>query len=285
MELVARPLSPHVVRRRVARAGGGAQERVCDARVVLGVASPPALTTTCSHASPAIAPGRSWASFRLSPTAARRSEFAGSNWGDHFHPRGGPGLDAAVAGAAGSLLRSEPRFTRIGGDETSTPRPVVGRGTVAYERLRPSLWSSATPGPPPHHARGSKLEEYLGSRSRNLRSQLGRKRQALGQDHLVEMRWTGAGDDLGRDMATFVPPPRRALGCPLRDVSLTESARAGVPHGFAAALADRGWLRLCFLEADSEPVAGWAPRVACRPAVRVLPSGLRPSGPTAVSWC
>jgi CelD/BcsL family acetyltransferase involved in cellulose biosynthesis len=183
--------------------------------------------------------------------------FAGSSLGDYFHPVARAGLDEAVAGASGSLLRSEPRFTRM----------VVAENVDAEADWWVELSRTSGCGQHPLVERHSVLphimlegrswQEYLGSRSRNLRSQLGRKRRSLERDHQLEVRWTGTGDDLERDMAMLFRLHDMRWDARSGMSSLTSPRARAFHTDFAAALAERGWLRLCFLEADSEPVAGW----------------------------
>jgi CelD/BcsL family acetyltransferase involved in cellulose biosynthesis len=98
-------------------------------------------------------------------------------------------------------------------------------------------------------------EEYLAGRSRNFRSQLGRRRRKLERERGLEFRLADAGT-FDRDWEAF----RR-----LHEARWKErggpgalAGRAGDTHrAFAAALLERGWLRLWTMACDGDPVGAW----------------------------
>jgi CelD/BcsL family acetyltransferase involved in cellulose biosynthesis len=98
-------------------------------------------------------------------------------------------------------------------------------------------------------------EEFLAGRSRNLRSQLGRKRRKLEREHGLAFRLCDDPDRLSDDMGTLF----RLHEGRWRDGgsgALSEK-RAAFHRDFAAVVHERGWLRLWLAEADGEPVAAW----------------------------
>jgi CelD/BcsL family acetyltransferase involved in cellulose biosynthesis len=104
---------------------------------------------------------------------------------------------------------------------------------------------------------GRTWDEYLASRSRNLRSQIGRKRRGLERDHAVRVRWTGSDDDVATDMDTLFRLHDMRWERRSGTSSLTGQRARDFHADFAAAARERGWLRLGFLEVDERPVAGW----------------------------
>jgi CelD/BcsL family acetyltransferase involved in cellulose biosynthesis len=182
--------------------------------------------------------------------------FAGSGLGDHFEPLAGAGGADAVAGAVGRALAAEGRgrallLENVAADGSWWARLAAANGYRGHPLVdrRSELPSVALD--------GLSWDEYLATKSRNLRSQVGRKFRALERDHDAAVRWTGAGDDVATEMATLFRLHDMRWESRPGTSSLT-GARARAFHAdFAAALAERGWLRLCFLEADGRPVAGW----------------------------
>jgi CelD/BcsL family acetyltransferase involved in cellulose biosynthesis len=98
-------------------------------------------------------------------------------------------------------------------------------------------------------------EEYLAGRSRNLRSQLGRKRRQLEGDHGLSFRLADQPERLEADMATLVRLHRARWAEEGSDAF--SEARAAFHRDFAGVALERGWLRLWLAEADGEPVAAW----------------------------
>jgi CelD/BcsL family acetyltransferase involved in cellulose biosynthesis len=98
-------------------------------------------------------------------------------------------------------------------------------------------------------------EEYLAGRSRNLRSQLGRKQRRLEREHGLRFRLVEDLGRLGADMETLFRLHRARWGD--EGSGALGAARAEFHRDFAARALDRGWLRLWLAEADGEPVAAW----------------------------
>lgn len=185
----------------------------------------------------------------------RTARFAGSAMGDFFHPAARIGDEADVAAAAAAALHARPaprtgvllenveaeaawwtEFAKVDGSA-----PVVSRESVL----------------PSAHLDGRSWEEYLGSRSRNLRSQVGRRLRALERDHEITFRWTRSCEQVADDMNTlFRLHGARWNEKPGRSAIEGGSVRA-FHADFARAAQREGWLRLCLLEADGAAVAGW----------------------------
>ena len=183
--------------------------------------------------------------------------FAGAEYGDYFHPA------AQSAASEETLVHA---FTRTLGEQKSQwaifvadyvgedapwTRALVGSNAVRLAAIRyhehPSVYLSIP-------LRGLTWETYLAGRSRNLRSQLGRKRRAL--DRLGVVRFRRGGDDLERDMTTlFTLHGKRWAG---KGSMMFNSSRAReFQLDFARAARAHDWLRLWFLEVDETPVAAW----------------------------
>jgi CelD/BcsL family acetyltransferase involved in cellulose biosynthesis len=182
--------------------------------------------------------------------------FAGSSLGDHFHPASPVDGEAVVGSAAARALRSQSR---------RCPTVVLENvdAGAAWWRELSRLGAAA----PPIMGRESSLpcirlaglgwEEYLGSRSRNLRSQVRRKRRALEREQALRVRWIQERDDIATEMATlFRLHDARWAGRNGRSSMTGERVRAFLTD-FAASASSLGWLRLCFLEVEGQPVAGW----------------------------
>ncbi len=103
---------------------------------------------------------------------------------------------------------------------------------------------------------GLDWEGYVATRSRNLRSQIGRKRRALERDHELSFRQSSDPARVREDIA---------LCFSLHDARWKDHGGSGAStetsrrfHAdLATALAERGALRLWFLEIDGEAVASW----------------------------
>jgi CelD/BcsL family acetyltransferase involved in cellulose biosynthesis len=97
---------------------------------------------------------------------------------------------------------------------------------------------------------------YLASRSRNFRSQLGRRRRKLERDHALDFRLCTDPARLAADMATFFRlNDERWQG---RGGSTLSNDRSRALYlAFAEATQKLGWLRLWLAEVDGEPAAAW----------------------------
>ncbi|MGH2952424.1 MAG: GNAT family N-acetyltransferase [Solirubrobacterales bacterium] len=191
----------------------------------------------------------------LARNRPRTVRFAGSALGDHFHPAASEDEEELVASAAARALRACDRrwsaivLENVGADaawwrelsQRDGLAPVIDRSSVLpYARLADRSWN-----------------EYMASRSRNLRSQVARRLRALERHHHVRVRWTGAVDRVTADMESLFRLHDARWQARTGESSLT-SERARAFHADFASLAHRrGWLRLCFLDVDERPVAAW----------------------------
>lgn len=186
----------------------------------------------------------------------RSVRFCGANLGDHFHPLARAEDEPRVASEATQLLASRgPRWKTLVLDHVSADarwwREIVRSAPL-------SLASAAyrSDSLPFIDLRGRTWDDYLASRSRNMRSQIRRKTRTLEREHGAVFRRTGGSAELGRDLdALFSLHDARweSLG---GSTLSTERSRA-FHRDFAAAALDRGWLRLWFLEVGREPIAAW----------------------------
>jgi len=107
---------------------------------------------------------------------------------------------------------------------------------------------------------GLSWDEYLAGRSRQLRSQLGRKLRSLRREHDVRFRRTRSSEEVRDDLAILFKLhdarwAERSDSSALADPTVREFHRE-----FASAAFERGWLRLFVMEVDGVPIAalyGW----------------------------
>lgn len=107
---------------------------------------------------------------------------------------------------------------------------------------------------------GLSWEEYLAGRSRQLRSQLGRKLRSLRKEHQVRFRRTQDPEEVPGDVETFFKLHDARWAERPGDSTLADSSLRGFHLEFATAALERGWLRLSVMEVDGEPIAalfGW----------------------------
>jgi CelD/BcsL family acetyltransferase involved in cellulose biosynthesis len=182
--------------------------------------------------------------------------FCGANLADHLHPVAqDEHADAEVAAAAGA---------RLGGPASAWTAIVLDNVDVGAEWVRamtsasPSVASLTTSRQSvlPYVALPGAWEEYLVSRSRNFRSEIGRKLRRLEREHEVRFRLSTDPSELAGDLDTFFRL-HDARWDP-RGGSSSRSERARAFHtDFSGAALRRGWLRLWVMEIDGEPVASW----------------------------
>lgn len=95
-------------------------------------------------------------------------------------------------------------------------------------------------------------DAWLAGRSRNFRSQLGRKRRKLERDHGLRFRRTERPQDVARDLDAVL----ELHAARWSDASALGLALERFHRAWAARAFRRGWLRLWIAEADGAPVAG-----------------------------
>ena len=99
-------------------------------------------------------------------------------------------------------------------------------------------------------------EDLLASVSRNLRSQLGRRRRALEREGRLRFRTTApAPEELERDLVAFLRVEGSGWKAGSGTAILSDPRTERLYTDFARAAAAAGWLRLHLLELDGVPVA------------------------------
>jgi CelD/BcsL family acetyltransferase involved in cellulose biosynthesis len=183
--------------------------------------------------------------------------FAGSRPADRLHPAASLADEDRVAAAAAVALarhadgRLTAHFDRVD-TEARWPQAFA-------DAVRPRLRVVAQPPEelPYIPLAGRSYDEFMATRSRGLRSQVGRRRRALEKDHEVSL--------------TVVDEPARLQPAlaelfRLHDLRSDASGRASSLDGpgvrefhnaFLGPALERGWLRLCLLEVDGTSIAAW----------------------------
>lgn len=184
--------------------------------------------------------------------------FAGARRGDWLGPACRPEDEVAMAAACAELLSAERRrwhLLRLDRLDRASAWPqalwTAGTGgSIAAARPR------RTDVLPFVELGEGGWEGYLAGRSRNFRSQLGRRRRKLEREHGLRFRMTEDPGRLEADFETFFALHEERWRGRGGSSSGTSDAKA-LQAGFAAAALERGWLRLWIAEADDEPAAAW----------------------------
>lgn len=182
--------------------------------------------------------------------------FAGARRGDWFTLACAREDEVAMAASCGELLRRlhsgwqllDLGRVDLGVEVDDQPGWIAELGSSARRRRGDVLPFIA-------FSEGG-YQGYLAARSRNFRSQVGRRRRKLERERGLSFRMTTDEADLSRDLESFFAlHEERWRG---RGGSTALSADAKDHHRrFAAAALERGWLRLWIAEADGEPAAAW----------------------------
>jgi CelD/BcsL family acetyltransferase involved in cellulose biosynthesis len=188
--------------------------------------------------------------------ASRLLRFAGARRGDWFTPACAEADEEAMGRACAEFLDGERgawnqlRLDRID-RESAWPQALWeggGRIAVATPRRTDTL-------PFVGFDEGG-WDAYLAGRSRNFRSQLGRRRRKLEREHGLSFRMTAEASELEVDFDTFYRLHEERW----EDRGGSSSGEELVERfhrSFAAAALERGWLRLWIAEADGKPAAAW----------------------------
>jgi CelD/BcsL family acetyltransferase involved in cellulose biosynthesis len=189
------------------------------------------------------------------PTA--RLRFAGARRGDWFTPACRVEDEERMGVAVGALLARErsswqlAQLDRVDRDSRwlhalwaqEGSRPLRGRlkrtDVLPYIRFD-----------------GGGYEDYLAARSRNFRSQLGRRRRKLEAEHGLAFRMTAEAWELDADLEVFFELHEQRWRDRGGSSALSDDAKQ-LHRRFAAAALERGWLRLWTAEADGVPAASW----------------------------
>jgi CelD/BcsL family acetyltransferase involved in cellulose biosynthesis len=190
----------------------------------------------------------------------REVRFAGHNVGDLFAPLVAPGYEDDVIRSAAGLVadvvgRAGRGRARLVLDNVERDAPWLRAFADAWPgRLASTeVLTSVLPRLP---LTGTSWDDFLASRSRNFRSQWGRRHRALEREHDLVFRLADDPSRIRADMATFFD--LHAARWSSRGGSSSAGPRARAFHtDWAERALDRGWLRLWFLELDGRPVAGF----------------------------
>ena len=98
-------------------------------------------------------------------------------------------------------------------------------------------------------------DDLLASKSRNFRSQLGRRRRGLEREGELVFRTTRGGPDLDRDLDEMLRVEAAGWKSSEGTAILSDSRTQRLYRSFAHAAAERGWLRLHLLEIDGRAIA------------------------------
>lgn len=110
--------------------------------------------------------------------------------------------------------------------------------------------------PSPRLVLPGSLDELLAGRSRNLRSQIGRRRRALQGEGTLEMAVaTSPGPELERLLEMFLKVEASGWKGVEGTAIAADPATEALYRGFAAAAAAAGWIRVYVLLLDGEPIA------------------------------
>jgi CelD/BcsL family acetyltransferase involved in cellulose biosynthesis len=134
-----------------------------------------------------------------------------------------------------------------GEDALAAPREALHAAgyRLVEEELSPSPWLELP----------DSLEELLAARSRNLRSQVGRRRRALGREGELRLREVRGGPALERDLDAFLALEAAGWKGRKGTAIAGDPARVALYRGFAERAAEKGWLRLYMLEVGGRLVA------------------------------
>ncbi|HEX5763364.1 MAG TPA: GNAT family N-acetyltransferase [Solirubrobacterales bacterium] len=101
---------------------------------------------------------------------------------------------------------------------------------------------------------GRTWEEYVSTRSRNVREKLRRSARKLERDHRVTYRLCENPAGLGNDMEILLRLHVDRWG---ERSNFARDSSVAFHRELTAALLERGWLRLWTMEVDREPAAAW----------------------------
>lgn len=192
---------------------------------------------------------------RMGPFGLLR--FAGARRADWISPACLPEDEPEMALACGAFLAAEKRWHLLRLDrleQGSAFEAALHRPAAEGLPLAGPEWKRNVLPYVEFDRRG--YEGYLEDRSRNFRSQLGRRRRRLERDHGLTFRITETADDLPADLDWFFRLHderwERRGGSSSKDRRARDHIRL-----FAEKALARGWLRLWIAEADGAPAAAW----------------------------
>jgi CelD/BcsL family acetyltransferase involved in cellulose biosynthesis len=180
--------------------------------------------------------------------------------GDRFHPVADAADDVTVAKAAAPALGlpdrglrslllenvdAEGQWWRALAEASPAPLAAVEQddATLPFVEVAGISW-----------------EEYLAGRSRQLRSQLGRKLRSLRKEHDVRFRRTRLLEEIPDDLGILFRLHDARWAERPDSSAFADPAIRAFHLDFACSAFQRGWLRLCVMEVDEVPIAalyGW----------------------------
>jgi len=176
---------------------------------------------------------------------------------DVFQPVAEPRFAEDVAAACAPALASH-----LGGRCRVDLGRVVA-GAMWWKKLAsswPGRMTAVATGPEtlPHiNLAGQSWDEFLQTRSRQFRSEVGRKMRSLQRDHRVELRRSATVEDAHSDIETLFRLHEARWSTQEGRSALADPAVREFHRDFAIAAQRQGWLRLYLLEVDGAPVAAW----------------------------
>jgi CelD/BcsL family acetyltransferase involved in cellulose biosynthesis len=174
----------------------------------------------------------------------RFSRFIGFGVGDVLGPICDP-ADAALAGEALRRATKEvgaPALLLAENLPGGEPAQAVG-GSVLQRVANPRL-----------DFEGAGWEEFLSTRSRNVREKVRRSARKLETAHAVSYRLAEDPDGLGADFDQLIRLHRLRWGS---EGPLCQERIAAFHRDLAGELLAKGWLRLWLMELDGEAAAAW----------------------------
>lgn len=189
--------------------------------------------------------------------ASRTLRFAGAGAGDRFHPAADLRDENLVAAAAAPALdRRGLGWRRLALDGVDVSADWWRTLTSALPSRSASV--ARPPAAYPYiPLAGRSWDQYLAGRSRQLRSQLGRKGRGLAKQHQVVFRQTRVRDEVDADLSSLFALHAARWQSRGRASSMADRSLPAFHSAFAAAALERGWLRLYVMEVDGAAAAAW----------------------------
>lgn len=181
--------------------------------------------------------------------------FAGASLGDRFEPPARtPAARQDLMSRLGSVLldRKDWRVLVL----ENAPEDADWVSSLTSEGLHATRLPHRDEVLPYASIAGLGWDDFMAARSRNFRSQLGRKQRALAREYELEYRLVEDSDELPGALADFERLHHARWDERGGSQALTERSRA-FHQEFARSALRQGWLRLWLLEVDGEPAAAW----------------------------
>jgi CelD/BcsL family acetyltransferase involved in cellulose biosynthesis len=180
--------------------------------------------------------------------------------GDRFHPVCEVEAEETVAAAAARVLAPRDRGLRSIVLENVESAAGWWRALAAASPVGVAIVQRPETELPFVDLEGLSWDEYLATRSRQFRSQLGRKMRSLRSEHDVRIRRTQRSEELDADLDSLFRLHGARWAQRGDTSSFAKPAVRSFHAEFASAALERGWLRFHLLEVDGVPIAanyGW----------------------------